>query len=964
MLKAVNATTVEVTFKDAVENINSLNFTIEGLTVSNAAVKQTDNKTVVLTTAVQEGGKEYTVSLNSKEIGKFKGVSAVVPSKIDITTQSVQGKTGQQAIISADVGVKQEGIPVTFNVKADTNNTLNKDQVFEAVTNADGIATFSYTQYAAGTDQVTAYPTGAPTVRSHAFVFWGVDNILTISPADKASEDKGNTLNNGEDKTYKLTYLDPKTGKPVANQRFFVTFEENINVNIDKTSKATVNGENPRQLLSNENPVVAPVTTDSKGEAVFTVSGSNTAVTPVVFIDNEDRDYVKATTYEPSKLQAKAEKVTFSALQQVYTIDVTREGGEEAATGYKNGREYKVVVKNKDGKVAANELVNIAFNEDLDRNLHTNTSALFVKDEDDNGNPIVTTRNDNQITVKTNSKGEATFTIVSTDNKDYATPIAWIDINSSNAKEGKFDEGEPYKIAPITYFAEPKLTKGTVTAYDETGKVPRTNKPEFDGRDTAVFKFTAANQSGKTMELTEDYENIAATFTVFNNGENDIVVTVDGDKTVVSSNRSFTTKTIKNAEPTITIETGDGKTTSDLSGSVKVVANGTANPVSGKNLRPINLGSDTVEAKFVSSKSVGKLHTGIVDTINTDKRTLTFVGKSAVSYKDASFYNTNGVGLTLAEFETLIKANEKKAKVTYKVIDDKVIFEIVSLTGTESSLVDMVNAATTKEALRKALETSAVFNSLTADGKNDVVDAIFLELQAGNTFTPASLAKAIDVEVRVDAKYTAGSEGKVGEKATGSFVDGDNKLEVETATGATAYNDVTIKFVKNTVESTDVKTEYKDKVLTVFLPVSIDEVTNEATLTDAATFENVVDAIEAFNKGALSVTLTGFAADDSAEVLLGKSIELKGATATVDPVDATLVLTFSDALTTIDFGDLTFKGGSSVTAIQSEATVSADKKTVTIKVKGTDKVIVGDTITGLGSYAVDGKEIVLPITIK
>src|SRR5690606_17400416 len=104
--------------------------TIEGLTVSNAAVKQSDNKTVVLTTAVQEGGKKYTVSLNNKAIGTFEGISSVIPTSINLTTKSFQGVVGKEVIVTADVGVKQAGIPVTFNVDAPAGS-LNKDQVFE-----------------------------------------------------------------------------------------------------------------------------------------------------------------------------------------------------------------------------------------------------------------------------------------------------------------------------------------------------------------------------------------------------------------------------------------------------------------------------------------------------------------------------------------------------------------------------------------------------------------------------------------------------------------------------------------------------------------------------------------------------------------------------------------------------------------------------------------------------------------
>lgn len=733
-VKAVNATTVEVTFKDAVENVNSLNFTIEGLTVSNAAVKQSDNKTVVLTTAVQEGGKEYTVSLNSKEIGKFKGVSAVVPSKIDITTQSVQGKTGQQAIISADVGVKQEGIPVTFNVKADTNRTLNKDQVFEAVTNSDGIATFSYTQYADGIDQVTAYPTGAPTVRSHAYVFWGVDTILTLEPTDK----KGNEVNNGEDKTYKLIYKDPKTGKPVANKKFNITFEENVNVNIDKTSKATVNGVNPRQLLNNENPVVATVTTDSKGEAVFTVSGHNTAVTPIVFEDLGTNSAIENATYEANKLQAKADKITFAAVQSSYDIDVVREGGEEAAIGLSNGREYKITVKNKDGKVAANEIVNVAFNEDIDRNINTNTDAYFVE-EDDNGD---LQNVGDSVTVKTDSKGEATFVIASNNDKDYATPIAWIDINSSNAKEGRFDEGESYKIAPISYFAQPKLTDGALKAYNDDVN-PNKAVKELDGNQTATFKFTAANQSGKKMDLPTGYSHIDATFTVFNTGSNDI--TVNGQ--VVSPNRSYTTTRIPSEVPSIEV-----KPVGDKTASVRVVANGTAIPARNyTDLRPINLGSHTAELKFTATTELGAIHTGIVESINKTDKKIKFEGKDAVKYSGATYKNVNGVTIQQSEFESLVYPG---TKLTYKKDGDNVTFEIVDTTGSVLPVTAQVTKADLNLGTIKSVATS---NKEVATAAANSTGVVVTAVGAGTATITVTDTNDNKAEIEVTVTGTSGS---------------------------------------------------------------------------------------------------------------------------------------------------------------------------------------------------------------
>ncbi|MEG0472383.1 MAG: S-layer homology domain-containing protein, partial [Solibacillus sp.] len=65
-VKAINNTTVEVTFEEEVTNLNDLDFAIEGLTISNKAVKQTNKKTVVLTTSAQTADVEYTVTVDGE----------------------------------------------------------------------------------------------------------------------------------------------------------------------------------------------------------------------------------------------------------------------------------------------------------------------------------------------------------------------------------------------------------------------------------------------------------------------------------------------------------------------------------------------------------------------------------------------------------------------------------------------------------------------------------------------------------------------------------------------------------------------------------------------------------------------------------------------------------------------------------------------------------------------------------
>lgn len=721
-VKAVNATTVEVAFKEDVKDVKTSDYTIEGLAISNAAVKQTDSKVVVLTTAAQTGDKEYTLKSGESTIGKFKGISAVVPTKITMNTASTQGIVGKEVTLKADIGVKEAGVPVTFNVAA--GSKLNKDHIEEVTTDADGIATYSYTQYVSGEkDDVVAYPTGAPAVRSLATVYWGVDTILTVV----ASDDKqGNSVANGANKVYKVTYKNPKTGAAVANQRLHVTFAENVNVTIDKVSKATVNGTNPMQLSNGTTPVTAEVITDSKGEATFTVSGHNTTVTPVVFpnevvVNNNYNNSTSTTdvkTWDAMKLQAQvADKIVFGATQADYVIDVTRDGGEEAARFEANGREYKVVLKTKDGKVAANELVNIAFNEEVDRNINTNTSAYFTKDDK---KILVGGKTVSQTTVKTDSKGEATFTISSDELKDYATPIAWIDVNTSNAKEGKFDDGEPFKIAPISYFADATLTGGTVKAYDSLNK----DKKEFTGIETAVFKFTAANQSGVAMDLPTGYSHIESSFTVFNTGAEDI--TVDGH--VVSPNRSHTTTTIGSATKLSQIEV---KSVSDKTTSVRVVANGTAIPLASTNNRAINLGSHTSEVKFTSTTGVSELYTGLIESFNTAKKTITFDKKDAIAYAGKSghtykYFGGNGAQLaTAADFIEQLANAKAGVVVTYKVdVDSLVTFSIVRLDSTGKAPIDTTvdsdAAAKAAKAVTDQINALPAVDALTLDDKTKV----------------------------------------------------------------------------------------------------------------------------------------------------------------------------------------------------------------------------------------------------
>ncbi|WP_339261514.1 S-layer homology domain-containing protein [Lysinibacillus sp. FSL K6-3209] len=694
-VKAINSTTVEVTFDEEVDNVQALNFLISDLEVKNAAVKQTNKKVVVLTTAAQTADKEYTVSLGEEKIGTFKGIAAVVPTKVDIVSKSVQGKLGQQVTVKAQVtvaeGQSKAGIPVTFNVPGNNNDAVNPTLTGEAVTNEEGIATYTYTRYTAKTDTVTAYATGDRSKFSIGYVFWGVDTILTVTDVNE-----GTSINNGANKTYKVTFKNATTGKAEANKTFNVSVLENIDVTADKLQNVTVNGTPVAQLSNGTVVKAAQITTDGNGEATFTVSGTNAEVTPVVYeasaiYDANNKVTSYAHKYEASALQASATKVKFGALQAEYTIELKRDGGEVAAIGDTNGgRKYNIVVKDKDGKVAKNETVNVAFNEDLDGVIATNTKAKFIKvDADGNQSyyPEAADKDGNkakQIVVKTNDKGEASFVVGSDSVNDYVTPVAWIDINTSNAADGKLDKGEPTTIGAIAYFQEQYLDGAKISSYDATNK----KVDKFKDAEVATFKPSLTNQSGKTYNATS-VEFTSVTYTVTNTGANDLEVQdVDGKWKVVSPNRNFTTSS-STLLTELKVRSVDGKST-----SVKVVATGNAKYTerNSTNVKTYAFTSKEATASFVKTSEVGNTYTGVVKSINTVKEELVINDKDAVKYAGESgkTYVYKGLGgATISDVDAFIDILKKaEVTVTYNVEGSTVTFTIININNNGTKPTD------------------------------------------------------------------------------------------------------------------------------------------------------------------------------------------------------------------------------------------------------------------------------------
>jgi trimeric autotransporter adhesin len=561
-VKAINATTVEVTYKEEVDNINALNFTIDGLEVKNAAVKQTDKKTVVLTTSAQTAGVEYTVKESGNEIGKFKGISAVIPTALTVSTTSVQGIVGQQVSVKAEVkvadGQSKAGIPVTFNVdpydvNSDKVSSLNKAQVVEVTTDDKGVATYTYTQYNAGADQVVAYATGNASSRDFAKVYWGVKPILTLTTKD------GVTVENGKAKTYTATYLDPVTGTPLSNKELNVTFKENIDasVNNDSTAVATdVNtGATAKPYESATSQSVLKVKTNAKGEATFTVTGSNTSVTPIVYVDSDALNTAGYNRINTRDLQATTETTKF--VGGVYTFKFNKEEQFEAVAG--KPFTYEVEVTKADGKPYAGGTVTVALHELIDSSLATNTTAEIVNNS--KVKPIA--GKSGVYTLQLDGNGKAKFDVKANNTEVSATPVVWVDINTASNIEGTLENEEPFKLAGTVIFrseviggAELENTSDVTGIYGVSGT----------GLQQPNYAITLLDQAGSEYSR-NDYAINRVTYTLTNTGNSPVNLTL--------GTTNFNIDTISNNNPasSVVIAAGGSVTvTGSASGYPKDVA--------------------------------------------------------------------------------------------------------------------------------------------------------------------------------------------------------------------------------------------------------------------------------------------------------------------------------------------------------------------------------------------------------
>ncbi|MBU5211648.1 S-layer homology domain-containing protein [Heyndrickxia oleronia] len=710
LVKATNTTTVEVTFKEAVEakDVKAANFSIEGLTVSNAAVKQTDSKTVVLTTSTQEGGKQYTVKSGAATLGKFIGVSAVTPEKVEMVTNSLQGIVGKEVTVKAQVTVKdgqsKAGIPVTFNISRDSK--FNDDKVVEVYTNEEGVAQYSYTQYAGGDDTILAYATGNASVRAQfAKVYWGVKDRLAIEEVTKENE-----LANGAKKVYKVKMTNPdgSAAKGYVN----VAFAENVDVTPDKGVKGVTvtdasfgKGTAPYQY-TNGNTNAVRVVLDSKGEATFTVSGSDVSVTPIVFADN-GAGYNSSNVWVPqddklaaNELQAKAPTVKFSNIQLV-ELAVESLGTKDAAgisAASDGGRDYKVTVKGKDGKVAPKGTkVYLTVTPD-DLGIDTKKNEKVYYQDADGKNTELTGKN--TIELLTDKDGVAEFTLVGSKNA-YATPTVYVD---NGSKSGELDKSDAQAKGEIVYFGDAVVNSAVVKVTNEAGKVVETVK----ANEKAIFEYQVVDQNGKDYKVGSHN----ATFEVFNNGYNTIYA------------NGVEVKPFKHESVPFTASNGKSTLTVTSTGITSVEVN-----VSGSQY---SLGNQTAKVGFTDSNELikGVAYTGTVKKVDISKKqmvlTISGVDHTLTYANDKLFVKNSPVSENA--FETALTVGDTITYINNDVESYDIVDDVIAKTDLENAIT-AAEAIAVKEAdyttesfapFKAALDSAKTVNSDTAATQEQV----------------------------------------------------------------------------------------------------------------------------------------------------------------------------------------------------------------------------------------------------
>ena len=280
-----------------------------------------------------------------------------------------------------------------------------------------------------------------------------------LNPITISGDDQGNTLHNGQTKTYTVTLINPVSEKPIEGARLNITFLENIDTDFGPQRNVSVtNGYGqstiPYQSKDGHESAIY-IFTDKNGKATFTITGSNATVTPIVFLDGSNQAWdtkggIKIETqdgrFDEIEYHAIANPVTFTITPYQITVEGQRtnyaaiaQRNENGTITEHNGREYRIKVTKPDGTPYAGGTVNVGIDELLDGKLGNEPDGAYFVDFIDATGKYLT-----QGQVRLDYNGEASFVLASKSINDSAKPIVWIDQNfANNDQPGTLESGEP-----------------------------------------------------------------------------------------------------------------------------------------------------------------------------------------------------------------------------------------------------------------------------------------------------------------------------------------------------------------------------------------------------------------------------------------------------------------------------------------------------------------------------------------
>jgi hypothetical protein len=239
--------------------------------------------TVVSTTGADVHNEGYYQDVNIP--GQQASCNPTAITTTPVNAQETVGATHtQKATVTCSGGTPSANAAVTFAVQAPTNS-LNSNLTLTAVTDASGNASVTWTRSNPDTDSVSVFPTAQPNIRATATIFWVTTPVLSCSPTTSQT----NLNNNG--RIFTVTLKNPKTGV-VANG-----FEISIGVQaavtkgtatITTTESGTRNADLGTNADANPGIQLAHQTTDANGNVTFTVSGANSTITPMIWVEDKN----------------------------------------------------------------------------------------------------------------------------------------------------------------------------------------------------------------------------------------------------------------------------------------------------------------------------------------------------------------------------------------------------------------------------------------------------------------------------------------------------------------------------------------------------------------------------------------------------------------------------------------------------------------------------------------------------